>query len=75
MKINKFIYELLERLNKNLFYNVKIYKEYNKHDETYLIRIIAKNNYDEYDCEFTIDKDYLDNTTIQEILNCLLEER
>ena len=72
MDINNFMIILRNELNKNSFYNVELYKEFNKYDETYLIQVIAKRNYDEYECGFSIHKNWLDSITINEIVNTLL---
>ena len=42
MGINNFMFTLMDELYENLFYGVELYKEYNKHDKTYLIRVLAK---------------------------------
>ena len=74
MNIKQFMLTLKNKLNENLFYNVELYKEYNKHDETYTIHVTAKREYDEYDCDFEIDKEWLDDVSINEIVNCLLND-
>ena len=72
MNINEFMFKLVDELNENLFYGVELYKEYNKHDKTYLIRVIAKRENKKYDYGFSIHKSWLDTIAINEIINFLL---
>ena len=73
MDFNKFMFELNNTLYENSFYSVELYKEYNECDETYVIRVVAKRENDEYDCNFEIYKKRLDTILINEIVNCLLK--
>ena len=72
MGINNFMFTLINELYENSFYGVELYKEYNKHDKTYLIRVIAKRENKKYDYGFSIHKSWLDNIAINEIINFLL---
>ena len=72
MNINEFMIKLVDELNENLFYEVELYKEFNKYDKTYLLRVIAKRHNKKYDYGFSINKNWLDTITINEIINFLL---
>ena len=72
MDINNFMFTLIDELNENLFYGVELYKEYNKHDKTYLIRVIAKRDNKKYDYGFSINEKWLDTISINELINFLL---
>ena len=72
MDINNFMFTLLNELYENLFYGVELYKEYNKYDKTYLLRVIAKRHNKKYDYGFSINEKWLDSISINEIINFLL---
>ena len=72
MGINNFMFTLINELYENSFYGVELYKEYNKHDKTYLIHIIADKNNKRYDYGFSIHENWLDDNAINEIINFLL---
>ena len=72
MDINNFMFTLMNELYENLFYGVELYKEYNKHDKTYLIRVIAKRENKKYDYGFSIHENWFDDNSINEIINFLL---
>ena len=72
MEIYKFMSKLTNELNKNLFYNIEIDKNYNNYDKTYLIRIIAKRENKKYDYGFSIHENWLDDNSINELINFLL---
>ena len=72
MNINEFMFKLVDELYENLFYGVELYKEYNKHDKTYLLRVIAKRHNKKYDYGFSINEKWLDSISINEIINFLL---
>ena len=72
MEIYKFMSKLTNELNKNLFYNIEIDKEYNNYDKTYLIRVIAKRENKKYDYGFSIHENWLDDNSINEIIKFLL---
>ena len=72
MNINNFMFTLMNELYENLFYGVELYKEYNKHDKTYLIRVIAKRENKRYDYGFSIHESWLDDNSINELINFLL---
>ena len=72
MEIYKFMSKLTNNLNKNLFYNVEIDKNYNNYDKTYLIRVIAKRENKRYDYGFSIHENWLDDNSINELINFLL---
>ena len=58
MEIYKFMSKLTNELNKNLFYNIEIDKNYNNYDKTYLIHIIA-------------DKDKLFDKNVSDVIDYL----
>ena len=72
MEIYKFMSKLTNELNKNLFYNIEIDKNYNNYDKTYLLRVIAKRHNKKYDYGFSINEKWLDSISINEIVNFLL---
>ena len=72
MDINKFMFTLVNELNENLFYGVELYKEYNNYDKTYLLRVIAKRENKRYDYGFSIHENWLDDNSINELINSLL---
>ena len=72
MSINDFINSLSNELNKNLFYNIEIDKEYNNYDKTYLIRIIANKDNKKYIYVYSIHEKWLDDKSINELINNLL---
>ena len=74
MNINQFMFRLNNELNENGFYNVEVYKEHNKHDNTYLIRVIAKRENKKYDYGYSINKNWLDDKSIKEIVDQLLNK-
>ena len=71
-KLYDFIFQLTNELNKNLFYNIEIDKNYNNYDKTYLLRVIAKRENKKYDYGFSIHENWLDDNSINEIINFLL---
>ena len=72
MEIYKFMSKLTNELNKNLFYNIEIDKNYNNYDKTYLIRIIADKDNKRYDYGFSIHENWLDDNSVNELINFLL---
>lgn len=72
MNINEFMFKLVDELNENLFYEVELYKEFNKYDKTYLLRVMAKRENKKYDYGFSINEKWLDSISINEIINFLL---
>ena len=72
MEIYKFMSKLTNELNKNLFYNIEIDKNYNNYDKTYLLRVIAKRENKKYDYGFSIHENWLDDNSINELINFLL---
>ena len=72
MDINNFMFTLINELNENLFYEVELHKEFNNYDKTYLLRVIAKRENKKYDYGFSINKNWLDTISINEIINFLL---
>ena len=72
MEIYKFISKLTNELNKNLFYNIEIDKNYNNYDKTYLLRVIAKRHNKKYDYGFSINEKWLDDKSINELIKFLL---
>ena len=71
-KLYDFIFQLTNELNKNLFYNIEINKGYNDCDKTYLIHIIADKDNKRYDYGFSIHENWLDDNSINELINFLL---
>ena len=72
MNINYFMFTLINELYENSFYGVELYKEHNKYDKTYLLKVIAKRENKKYDYEFSINEKWLDSISINEIINFLL---
>ena len=72
MDINNFMFTLINELNENLFYEVELHKEFNKYDKTYLLRVIAKRHNKKYDYGFSIHENWLDDNSINELVNFLL---
>lgn len=72
MGLYKFMSKLTNELNKNLFYEVELYKGYSEYDKTYLIRVIAKRGNKKYDYGFSIHENWLDDNSINELINFLL---
>ena len=72
MNINNFMFTLMNELYENLFYGVELYKEFNNYDKTYLIRVIAKRENKRYDYGFSIHENWLDDNSINELINFLL---
>ena len=72
MNINDFMFTLMNELYENLFYGVELYKEFNNYDKTYLLRVIAKRHNKKYDYGFSIHENWLDDNSINEIINFLL---
>ena len=72
MNINDFMFTLMNELYENLFYGVELYKEFNNYDKTYLIRVIAKRDNKRYDYGFSIHENWLDDNSINELINFLL---
>ena len=69
MEIYKFMSKLTNELNKNLFYNIEIDKNYNNYDKTYLIHIIADKDNKRYDYGFSVHENWLDDNSINELIN------
>ena len=72
MNINDFMFTLINELNNNLFYEVELHKEFNNYDKTYLLRVIAKRENKKYDYGFSIHENWLDDNSINELINFLL---
>ena len=72
MDINNFMFTLINELNENLFYEVELHKEFNNYDKTYLLRVIAKRHNKKYDYGFSIHENWLDDNSINELINFLL---
>ena len=72
MEIYKFMSKLTNELNEHSFYDVELHKEYNNYDKTYLLRVIAKRDNKRYDYGFSIHENWLDDNSINEIINYLL---
>ena len=72
MNINDFMFTLMDELYENLFYGVELYKDYNNYDKTYLIHIIADKDNKRYDYGFSIHENWLDDNSINELINFLL---
>lgn len=72
MNINDFMFTLMNELYENSFYGVELYKEYSNYDKTYLIHIIADKDNKRYDYGFSIHENWLDDNSINELINFLL---
>ena len=72
MDINNFMFTLINELNENLFYEVELHKEFNNYDKTYLLRVMAKRENKKYDYGFSIHENWLDDNSINELINFLL---
>ena len=72
MEIYKFMSKLTNELNKNLFYNIEIDKNYNNYDKTYLIHIINYKDNKKYCHGFSIHEKLLNGECVNDIVNCLL---
>ena len=72
MEINKFISNLTNELYKNSFYNIKIDKEYNNLDKTFLLDIRCKRYKKNYSYGFSIHENWFDDNSINELINFLL---
>ena len=72
MNINDFMFTLINELNENLFYEVELHKEFNNCDKTYLLRVTAKRDNKKYDYGFSINENWLDDNSINELINFLL---
>ena len=71
-KYFNWLFSIFNELIKNLFHEVEIYKGYSEYDKKYLIRVIAKREYKKYDYGFSIHENWLDDNSINEIINFLL---
>ena len=72
MSINDFINSLTNELNKNLFCEVEIKNIYNNYDKTHLIYINAKRGNKKYIYGYSIHEKWLDDKSINELINNLL---
>ena len=72
MNINDFMFTLINELYENLFYEVELSKDFNKYDKTYLLRVISKRDNKKYDYGFSIHENWLDDNSINELINFLL---
>ena len=72
MNVNDFINRLSNELNKNNFHYIEISKDFNRYDNSYLIYIINYKDNKKYYHVFTIHEKWLNEETINEIVNRLL---
>ena len=72
MNINDFMFKLVDELNNNLFYEVELHKEFNNYDKTYLLQEKKKRHNKRYDYGFSIHENWLDDNSINELINFLL---
>ena len=72
MNINDFMFTLTNELYKNSFYNIKIDKEYNNLDKTFLLHIRCKRHKKNYSYGISIHENWLDDNSINELINFLL---
>ena len=72
MNINNFMFTLMNELYENLFYGVELYKEYNNLDKTFLLHIKCKRYKKNYCYGFSIHENWLDDNSINELINFLL---
>ena len=64
--------KLTNELYKNSFYNIKINKEYNNLDKTFLLHIRCKRNKKNYSHGISIHENWLNNNSINVIIGFLL---
>ena len=74
MDINNFMFTLINELNENLFYEVEISNYYNEYDKHFLIHIVAKRNNHKYVYGYSISEKWIDNNSIEKIVNELLRK-
>ena len=74
MNINEFIIKLTNKLIENEFYVVEISNYYNVYDKHFLIHIVTKRNNRKYVYGYSISEKWLDNNSIEKIVNELLRE-
>ena len=72
MEIYKFMSKLTNELYKISFYNIKINKEYNNLDKTFLLQIRCKLYKKNYRYSISIHENCLNDNSINEIINSLL---
>ena len=72
MNINKFMFELNNALFENNFTGVKIHRVYIDTDDIIAIRVIAERNGNKYDRYYSINKNWLDSITIDNIIFSLI---
>lgn len=74
MEIYKFIINLTNELYKNSFYNIKINKEYNNLDKTFLLHIRCNRNKKNYSYGISIHEKWLNGECVNDIVNRLLSQ-
>ena len=74
MNINDFIFKLTNKLIENGFYVVEISNYYNVYDKHFLIHIVTKRNNRKYVYGYSISEKWLDNNSIEKIVNELLRK-
>ena len=74
MNINEFIFKLTNKLIENEFYGVEISNYYNEYDKHFLIHVVAKRNNHKYVYGYSISEKWLDNNSIEKIVNELLRK-
>ena len=72
MNINKFMFELNNALIENLFRGVEVHRVNIDTDDVIAIRIIAERDVDKYDRCYIINKNWLDDKTINNIISSLI---
>ena len=72
MNIDEFMFKLADELYKISFYNIKIVKEYNNLDKTFLLDIRCKRYRKNYKYGISIHENWLDDNSINEIIKFLL---
>ena len=72
MDINKFMFELNNALFENLFTNVEVHRVYIDTDDVIAIRVMAERKGNKYDRCYSINKNWLDSITIDNIIFSLI---
>ena len=72
MNINRFMFELNKALFENLFTNVEVHRVFIDTDGIIAIRVMAERNGNKYNRCFSINKNWLDDITIDNIIYSLI---
>ena len=74
MNINEFIFKLTNKLIENEFYAVEMTNYYNEYDKHFLMHIVANRNNRKYVYGYSISEKWIDNNSIEKIVNELLRK-